>query len=119
MEPFSALAVATAIVQFLDCIGKFVASAYKIHTAESGTERNALREVTESLNRANEDLRKHLFHHTAQMLTPNDQDILVLGIKCNDLGAHCLEKIRNRSAMPKIRQLSEPDHASLTGVSAV
>lgn len=82
MEPFSALSVVTAIVQFLDFTGKVVAGAYKIHTAESSTE-NALREVTKSLNRASKDLRNYLSKQPAQGLTPNDLGKRLLSIPNN------------------------------------
>jgi hypothetical protein len=103
MEPLSALGVATAVVQFLDFTGKVVAGTYKIHTAKSGTE-TTLQDVTTSLTRVNVELRKTLRCPTPRSSSSHDQDILLLGKTCDDLGARLL------STLDKIHESLKDKH---------
>jgi hypothetical protein len=56
------------------------------------------------LNRASKDLRNYLSKQPAQGLTPNDEDILALGMKCDDLGkrlSSILNNIHKTAKSPK------------------
>jgi len=50
MEPFSALAVATSAVQFVDFTSKIIAESYKLHTSAKGQleEHGVLEEIAKT-----------------------------------------------------------------------
>ncbi|PGH13842.1 hypothetical protein AJ79_03410 [Helicocarpus griseus UAMH5409] len=66
MEPFSALAVATSLVQFLDFTGKLISSTYRIHRSSRDSDgHNDIKTITKSLTGLNDDLTKSLSQSTA------------------------------------------------------
>ncbi|XPS76150.1 hypothetical protein M3J07_008206 [Ascochyta lentis] len=109
MEPFSALAVATAACQFLDFTAKLVAGTWKIYNSDPGrdTDRMShLRTITEDTTRLNDDIRSSILQQAAQTITPTDAAILELGEKCNDLGRRLIDALNGlcKQAKPRRRQ---------------
>lgn len=102
MEPLSALGVATAVVQFLDFTGKVVAGTYQIHTARSGAG-TTIQDVTASLTRVNNEIRMTLSCPTPQTLSAHEQDILLLGKKCDDIGDRLLTTLLKIERSSKTR----------------
>lgn len=107
MEPFSALSVATAIIQFLDFTGKVVAGTYRIYTSEPGVRQDdTFSHVTESFRNVNAELRRSLACSDSTSLSQQDRDILRLGRACDDMGAQLLS-ILNKIHKPPSRRINE------------
>ncbi|KAH7068278.1 hypothetical protein BKA63DRAFT_494933 [Paraphoma chrysanthemicola] len=92
MEPFSALSVATAVVQFLDFTGKVVSGTYRIYqgNAPRGSESNSdLRSITSGLNALTAHLESSQINIQSGS-SPQDANLMVLARNCNAVGRQLL-----------------------------
>jgi hypothetical protein len=86
MDPFTALSVAAAVVQFVDFTGTLISGTYEIYKSPlGGTKEHAdLETINDSLNSMNHDLRQSLATaKSSQQLSKVDQDLERL---CEDCG---------------------------------
>ena len=94
MEPLSALSIATAVVQFLDFTSKLFAGTYKIYTAKSGLQEHTLERMVDSLNDVTSELQKSLYSKPSGIASKFEQEILLLGQDCDELGRRLLTTVR-------------------------
>lgn len=92
MDPFSALGVATAVVQFLDFTGAIVSGTWKIYRSNPGdSERSSdIRSITESLVKVNDDLHSSITIVNSTSISSQDREIAILAKRCNEIGERLL-----------------------------
>lgn len=88
MEPFSALSVATAAIQFIDFTGKIVSGTWKIYKLDPGhsQEYSDIRTITNSLTGLTADLRSSIGNPDKTLCSDQDKQIEDLGERCFELG---------------------------------
>lgn len=122
MEPFSALAIATATCQFLDFTSAIVSGTWKIYNSKSGldSERNShVRNITEDLIRLNGDIRNLMQHPSGTSLSAGDEAILKLGDKCDEVALRlvdALDRLQKKTQKRKAYEVWESFHVALRTV---
>jgi hypothetical protein len=92
MEPFSALAIATAVVQFLDFTANVVSGTCEIYTNSlDHAHRNTdLKQISTSLVTLTDDIGSSLADTQTQKLSSRDQQLDGLARRCRELGSRLL-----------------------------
>jgi hypothetical protein len=101
MDPFSALSVASAVVQFVDFSSKIIAGSREIHSSVSGQllEHAELEEITSSLVELNRDLEVSLSGNPpTDKLSPNDRELKSLCEQCQNIAVELLEALAQLKA---------------------
>ncbi|KAF2125011.1 hypothetical protein P153DRAFT_250666, partial [Dothidotthia symphoricarpi CBS 119687] len=103
MEPLSALSVATAVTQFLDFTGTIVSCTWKIYKSNPGdTEGNSdIRSITKSLTKINNELRQSINYPKLKYFSSQDEDIIKLGTRCNEIGGRLISALDRLQAQNK------------------
>ncbi len=102
MEPFSALAVATSVVQFVDFGAKLITHAFEIHSSASGLpdEYADLDDLNKKMIATNEALDNSLQPSISRPLQPHEQELLSMCKQCQDISRQlsaALAKIQKSS----------------------
>ena len=101
MEPFSALAVATSAVQFVDFTSKLITESYKLHTSAKGQleEHVILEKVTKNLRDVSIDLSTQIEKQTVLAnLSHNDKELQHLCKSCHEISLQLLEALEKLKA---------------------
>jgi hypothetical protein len=100
MEPFSALAIVTGVVQFIDFSAKLIAGTYTIYRSKSreSTPDSHVMVVTTMLQTMNEELRRDFVQQAKGQSSQTELDIAKL---CADCSAIAEELIAVLHKLPK------------------
>ena len=103
MEPFSALAVATAVTQFLDFTSSVVSGTWKIYKSNDGDfgPNSDIMTITKSLNKLNGKLRHSTSRPQKSDITAQDQEIEKLSERCIELGDRLITALDNLRSQSK------------------
>lgn len=94
MDPFSALSIATAVVQFLDFTSKLIVGTHKAYPGKNSAGGESLTIIIKSFESFLGDLEKSLRISKVLPASRSDEDILLLGQKCNETGKHILGTLK-------------------------
>jgi hypothetical protein len=96
MEPFSALSIATAAVQFIDFTAKLISGTRQVYHNDA----NHLREdkaeiivITKDLTRLNDAIQQSRLRQSTLSIDPRDRAILELCERCNKVADDLLEAL--------------------------
>lgn len=94
MDPFSALSVATAVVQFIDFSSELIGGSREIYSSVSGQlqEHAELEQIGSSLANLSNDLKVSLSGNPpTNQLSPNDRELHSLCKQCEEIADELLE----------------------------
>ncbi|KAF3046204.1 hypothetical protein E8E11_008845 [Didymella keratinophila] len=96
MEPFSALAVATAACQFLDFTSKIVQSTWKIYNSNVvlESERHShFKTIAEDLTKLDDTLHRSVQRSTNTSLASEEREVLQVAEKCEELATRLINTL--------------------------
>jgi len=101
MEPFSALAVATSAVQFIDFTSKLITESYKLHASATGQleEHVILEKVTKNLRDVSLNLSTQVEKQTVlATLSQDDKELQHLCKGCHEISLQLLQALEKLKA---------------------
>ncbi|KAF4625350.1 hypothetical protein G7Y89_g12817 [Cudoniella acicularis] len=113
LDPFSALNVATSVVQFVDFGTKLLSGAHQLRISANGQlyEHTLLQTITQSLLEASTSFKNRLAQDNAHSLSPHEKDLQSLCEECTAVAGHlmaALEKLKlgkNNGKMKSMQQV--------------